>query len=362
MAAAIGADMRAVGVHQGLSPVLDVVRDYRWGRVEETLGEDPYLVGMLGTAYVRGLEQAGVIATLKHFAGYSASRAARNHAPVSMGPRELRDVILPPFEMADPRGRRAIGDELLLRHRRRPRRRGRRPCSPGSCARNGASSGTVVSDYWAVAFLTTMHRVADTAGEAGALALAAGIDVELPDTLCFGDRLLELVRRGEVDEALVDRSALRVLRQKAELGPARPGLDPGGSAGGRTRLDLGLGRATGTSPASLAERSVVLLANDPEPCRCAADRAASPWSGRAPTTPWRSWVATPTPTTSSAHSPTWGWGSTRLPRWHALRSELPATKITTVPGAGSRSGSRPVRDCRGGRRRRRGRGVHRRRR
>src|SRR5690606_6353707 len=92
--------MRSVGVHQGLAPVLDVVRDYRWGRVEETLGEDPYLVGSIGAAYVRGLEDAGIIATLKHFAGYAASRAARNHAPVSMGGRELADVILPPFEMA----------------------------------------------------------------------------------------------------------------------------------------------------------------------------------------------------------------------------------------------------------------------
>ena len=100
MAAAIGRDMAALGVHQGLSPVLDVVRDYRWGRVEETMGEDPYLVSMLGAAYVRGLQGAGVLATLKHFAGYSASRAARNHGPVPMGRREMLDVILPPFEMA----------------------------------------------------------------------------------------------------------------------------------------------------------------------------------------------------------------------------------------------------------------------
>ena len=77
MAAAIGSDMAAVGVHQGLAPVLDVVRDYRWGRVEETLGEDPYLVSELGLAYVQGLQSAGVVATLKHFAGYSTSRAAR---------------------------------------------------------------------------------------------------------------------------------------------------------------------------------------------------------------------------------------------------------------------------------------------
>lgn len=77
MATAIGHDMAAVGIHQGLSPVVDVARDTRWGRVEETMGEDPYLVALLGTAYVRGLQSAGVIATLKHFAGYAASRGAR---------------------------------------------------------------------------------------------------------------------------------------------------------------------------------------------------------------------------------------------------------------------------------------------
>lgn len=105
MAAAIGSDMAAVGVHQGLSPVLDVVRDYRWGRVEETLGEDPYLVSELGLAYVQGLQSGGVVATLKHFAGYSASRAARNHAPAALGPRELADVVLVPFEKAVVTGR-----------------------------------------------------------------------------------------------------------------------------------------------------------------------------------------------------------------------------------------------------------------
>src|SRR5690606_13320896 len=96
----IGDDMRRVGVHQGLAPVLDVVRDARRGRVAETLGEDPYLVSTVATAYVKGIEQAGVVATLKHFAGYSASKGGRNLAPVSIGPRELNDVILPPFEMA----------------------------------------------------------------------------------------------------------------------------------------------------------------------------------------------------------------------------------------------------------------------
>src|SRR5690606_30372058 len=97
MAGEIGSSMRSVGVHQGLAPVVDVVRDLRWGRVEETIGEDPYLVGAIGAAYVRGLEGSGVVATLKHFAGSSGSLAGRNHAPVSAGPREMADVFHPPF-------------------------------------------------------------------------------------------------------------------------------------------------------------------------------------------------------------------------------------------------------------------------
>ena len=108
LGAHIGRLMSRLGVHQGLAPVLDVVRDLRWGRTEETIGEDPYLVGAIGSAYVRGLESAGVVATLKHFVGYSSSRSGRNLAPVSIGPRELADVFLPPFEMALRSGARSV--------------------------------------------------------------------------------------------------------------------------------------------------------------------------------------------------------------------------------------------------------------
>ncbi len=83
MAALIGASMRSAGLHQGLAPVLDVTVDPRWGRTEETIGEDPYLVGTVGTAYVRGLESAGLVATLEHFVGYSASQGGRNLAPAT---------------------------------------------------------------------------------------------------------------------------------------------------------------------------------------------------------------------------------------------------------------------------------------
>src|SRR5215216_2466097 len=217
MTRAIGERMRAVGAHQGLSPVMDVVRDPRWGRVEETFGEDPYLVGMTGAAYVRGLERSGLVATLKHFAGYSASKAARNHAPVEIGTRVLRDVILPPFEMAlRDGGARSVmnsyseidtvpvaADAQLL---------------TGVLRDEWGFEGVVVSDYWSIAFLALMHRVAASPGEAGALALTAGIDVELPHVSCYAEPLAQLVRDGAVPEPLVDRAARRVLRQKAELG------------------------------------------------------------------------------------------------------------------------------------------------
>ncbi len=108
LGAQIGRTMRRLGVHQGLAPVLDVVRDLRWGRVEESIGEDPFLVGTIGSAYVRGLQSEGIVATLKHFVGYSSSRAGRNFAPVSVGRRELADVLIPPFEMALRDGARSV--------------------------------------------------------------------------------------------------------------------------------------------------------------------------------------------------------------------------------------------------------------
>ncbi|MGW8850123.1 beta-xylosidase/alpha-l-arabinosidase [Streptomyces xiamenensis] len=257
----IGDSMRSVGIHQGLSPVLDVVRDPRWGRTEETIGEDPYLVSTIATGYVRGLESAGVVATLKHFAGYASSRGARNHAPVSMGPRELADVVLPPFEMAlreggarsvmatyvDLDGVPAHGDAWLLTRLLRE---------------EWGFTGTVVSDYFGVTFLETTHGVAGSPAEAGALALTAGVDVELPAVRAFGLPLLKAVRSGEVDEALVDRAVLRVLTQKAELGLLDPGWSPEPSAladgSGTVDLDPPQLRAAARR---LAEESVVLLAN-----------------------------------------------------------------------------------------------------
>jgi beta-xylosidase len=257
MARSFGATMRAAGIHQGLAPVLDVTRDPRFGRTEETIGEDPYLVGTIGTAYVTGLQAPGVQATLKHFVGYSASRAGRNHAPVSMGPRELTDVMLVPFEMAirlggarsvmptyvEVDGVPASADEHLLTTLLRDEL---------------GFDGLVVSDYFAVSFLELQHAVAGSAADAARLALAAGLDVELPNARCYGAPLLAAVRAGDVPVELIDRAAGRVLRQKFDLGLLDPGWTPVPAAS-VPDLDPPAQRAIARR---LAEESVVLVAND----------------------------------------------------------------------------------------------------
>jgi beta-xylosidase len=256
MALSFGATMRAVGIHQGLAPVLDVSRDSRWGRTEETIGEDPYLVGSIGTAYVQGLQAAGVQATLKHFAGYSASRAGRNFGPVSMGRREFADVLLVPFEMAIRLGRAlsvmptyietdgvpASADSHLL----------------STLLRDELGfDGLVVSDYYAVSFLELQHAVAASPAGAAALALAAGLDVELPSVRCFGEPLRAAVAADEVPVELIDRAVARVLRQKIGLGLLDPGWQPV-PAVRAPDLDPPAQRALARR---LAEESVVLLAN-----------------------------------------------------------------------------------------------------
>ncbi|WP_224763452.1 beta-glucosidase [Salinibacterium sp. ZJ70] len=273
MAGRIGADMRRVGIHQGLAPVLDVVRDARWGRVEETIGEDPYLIGTIGTAYVQGLERAGIVATLKHFVGYSASRAGRNLAPVSIGPREVADVLLPPFEMAireggvrsvmnaytDLDGVPSAADVRLLTELLRD---------------TWGFDGTVVADYFAVGFLAVQHGIVapEDWGAAAAAALTAGIDVELPTLRGYGAPLAAEVRAGRVDESLVDRALRRVLLQKVELGllddtwsavPPALADTSGGTAPealrGSVDLDSPQNRALA---AKLAERAIVLVRNE----------------------------------------------------------------------------------------------------
>ncbi|WP_030453717.1 beta-glucosidase family protein [Herbidospora cretacea] len=258
MGAQIGATMRRLGVHQGLAPVLDVARDLRWGRVEETIGEDPHLVGLIGSAYVRGVQSQGVVATLKHFVGYSASKGGRNLAPVSAGRREVADVLLPPFEMAlragagsvmnsysDIDGTPVAADVALLTDLLRDAY---------------GFTGTVVADYFSVAFLQTLHHVAESPTDAARLALTAGIDVELPTVNTFGPALVEAVERGEVDPALIDRALRRVLVQKVELGLLDEDWDPEPPILHETDPVLD-GPEVRELAGRLARRSIVLLHN-----------------------------------------------------------------------------------------------------
>ncbi|MBO0867957.1 MAG: glycoside hydrolase family 3 C-terminal domain-containing protein [Micromonosporaceae bacterium] len=256
MAVSIGESMRALGVHQGLAPVLDVIRDPRWGRVEECIAEDPYLVGTIGTSYVEGLQSQGVHAALKHFVGYSSSRAGRNFAPVHAGAREVADVLLVPFEMAIlDGGARSVmhsyaeidgvpvaADPSLL---------------TGLLRERWGFDGTVVSDYYGVAFLHLLHHVAGDLGEAATLALTAGVDIELPTGDAYTAPLVEAIRAGRVDEALIDRAVLRVLHEKLELGLLDATFDEDPPAG--VDLDSPQHRALART---VAEESVVLLGND----------------------------------------------------------------------------------------------------
>ena len=256
MGAAIGETMHSLGIHQGLAPVLDVIRDARWGRVEECISEDPYVVGTIGTSYVRGLQSAGVLATLKHFVGYSSSRTGRNLAPVSAGPREIADLLLVPFEMAVLDGKAesvmhsyaeidglpVAADPRLLTDLLRDR---------------WGFTGTVVADYFGIAFLETLHGVASSPGNAAAQALSAGVDIELPTGNTYLGPLVGQVQSGTIDEALVDRATIRVLRQKIRLGL----LDQTFDTAPPQRFDLDSEKHRAIA-AELAEQSVILLSND----------------------------------------------------------------------------------------------------
>ncbi|MDN0120124.1 glycoside hydrolase family 3 N-terminal domain-containing protein [Yersinia frederiksenii] len=217
-AAAIGQEARSTGCHQGLAPVLDVSRDVRWGRTEETFGEDPWLVGMMATHYVKGLQgkKRDLLATLKHYVGHSFSEGARNHAPVHLGFCELNDTFLLPFEMAvklanagsvmpayhDIDNQPGHSDSFLLTTVLREQ---------------WGFDGIIVADYGGVSLLHQHHGVSHDAAQSAALAFNAGLDVELPKDDC-ARHLREAVDRGLISMAKIDEIVSRVLKEKFNLG------------------------------------------------------------------------------------------------------------------------------------------------
>jgi beta-xylosidase len=256
IARVIGLELYSVGSRQGLAPMLDVSRDVRWGRTEETLGEDPYLVGCLAVAYTKGLqgEERKVLATLKHYAGHSFSEGGRNHAPVRIGEKELYDTFLLPFEMVvrltdvwsvmpayhDLDGTPLHASYKYLTEVLRER---------------WGFSGIVVSDYEGIAQLHEDHRVARSMTEAAALAVKAGVDVELPGYSCFREGIERALARNLLEMADVDRAVLRILVQKSRLGLfEHPFAD-------EQAIVLNSAEAR-TVAAEAAAKSIVLLKND----------------------------------------------------------------------------------------------------
>ncbi|WP_261642942.1 glycoside hydrolase family 3 N-terminal domain-containing protein [Erwinia mallotivora] len=214
----IGEEARSIGCHQGLAPVLDVSRDVRWGRTEETYGEDPWLVGVMATRFVQGLqgEKRDLLATLKHYVAHSFSEGARNHAPVHLGFKELNDIFLLPFEMAikqanagsvmpayhDIDNQPCHSDRFLLTELLRER---------------WGFDGLIVADYGGVSLLHQHHGVTEGHAESAAAAFNAGLDIELPKDDCcrFIGEALErgLITRGKIDEIVA-----RILKEKFRLG------------------------------------------------------------------------------------------------------------------------------------------------
>jgi beta-glucosidase-like glycosyl hydrolase len=230
-AEAIGREARSVGCHQGLAPVLDVSRDVRWGRTEETFGEDPYLIGVLATRYVRGLqgETRDLLATLKHFAGHSWSEGARNHGPVHLGWRELNDTFLLPFEMAVKQAH--AGSVMPAYH----------DIDNESCHASRrlltevlrdewGFDGLIVADYIGISLLYQHHNLARDRAEAAALAFNAGLDIELPADDCTA-QLGEAVQRGLITMETIDAIVRRIVTEKLRLGIfEKPYVDDGAIA------------------------------------------------------------------------------------------------------------------------------------
>ncbi len=223
--AAIAAQARANGVAMILGPVLDVARDPRWGRVEEDFGEDPYLTGQLGLAYVEGMQGDSldtdhtVIAEPKHFTGHGSPEGGLNMSPVHAGEREVRSVMLKSFEPAIREGK-AMGVMAAYHDIDGI------PCTANPWLMNKVLrdewgfQGFVLSDLGAIRRLYDTHHVASSPAAAVRLALNSGVDMQFYDFdhAAFQNAILDGLKNGQVSEATLDQAVARVLRVKFMLG------------------------------------------------------------------------------------------------------------------------------------------------
>jgi beta-glucosidase len=260
--AEVAGEMRYRGVQQALAPVVDICRDPRWGRTDETMGEDPYLNGQLGAAMVRGLQGSStgtvapghVAATLKHFAGHGAPQAGINRAPNDLSQREMVDAHLVPFRLAiagahpaaimpaytEVNAIPAHNNTWLLQEVLRG---------------EWQYDGLIVSDYDGVEFLARVHGVAADNDEAALKAITAGVEVNLPGGQAY-QNLAQLVRQGRLPEKIVDQAVRRVLRLKFALGLFE---NPYGDAPKATELPKL--ESTRALALEAARKSIVLLKN-----------------------------------------------------------------------------------------------------
>lgn len=211
----VGSEIWAQGAQIAFGPVLDIVRDPRWSRVEETYGEDPVLAGQMGGAYAKGLQEYTLISTLKHFAAHGISEGGHNGNTAQVGRRELLSVLSYPFVLAiqqfgaksvmtaynDVDGIPCSGNKWLLRDELR---------------NEWGFKGLLISDLYAINGLVSARIAADYS-EAAALAVKAGVDIDLGGS-CYGEQLVQAVKKGLVSESLVDELVRRVLTHKFRQG------------------------------------------------------------------------------------------------------------------------------------------------
>ena len=227
----VAREMRARGAHYVLSPVLDLALDPRWGRTEETYGEDPHLAARLGVAAVRGLQGPAfngdpqrVLATAKHFAAHGQPEAGTNAAPANYAERTLRELFLAPFRAAVQEA--GVGAVMAAYHEINGIPCHINPWLLGQVLREEwGFDGFVISDGWGVDDLYRLHFVAADAADAARQSLLSGVDVELGR--CF-IHLAEAVHTGRVPQTRLDEAVSRILTVKFQLGLFEdPYVDPG---------------------------------------------------------------------------------------------------------------------------------------
>ena len=252
MATEIGSSAKNGGFNQLFAPDLDIVRELRWGRVQETFGEDPFLVGELGLAYVDGLQSQGVASTLKHFLAHGAPENGLNLSSVRYGEREIREHMLPPFKKCIDAGAMSVmpayneldgtpihANQKWLRNVLRDELN---------------FGGTLISDWGGINMLNTMHCTAKDALESGKQAIKAGVDIEAPEYFGYGDEFKIAAEKGEIDIDLIDQAVYRILLLKFKLGLFdNPVVKH--SYNFRTKESVALAKKA-------ADESIVLLKND----------------------------------------------------------------------------------------------------